>query len=601
MDDGKSTLVGRLLHDAGQIPDDQRAALEADSKRHGTRGGGVDYSLALDGLAAEREQKITIDIAYRHFSTPRRRFIVADAPGHEQYTRNMVTGASTAQLAVLLVDATRGLLAQTRRHTHVLSLLGVREVVLAVNKMDLAGFDAARFQAIETDYRAFAAKLGLDRIAAIPVCAVDGDNVVRRSERMPWYAGPALLELLETVPLDEERLARAPFRMPVQWVIRPDASFRGYAGTIASGTVSPGDRVRVLPSGREATVRRIVTADGDLPRASANGSVALTLGEAVDVSRGDLLSSVESPAEVAHQFAADLVWMGDEPLLRGREYLMKIGARTAGATVLPLRHKVNIETLEKLAAETLALNEIGSCELELDRPVAFDPYEVNRDTGGFILVDRLTNDTVAAGMLRFALRRAHNVRWEAHEVTKAARAKLAGHRGAVVWLTGLSGAGKSSIANRLEARLHARGFRTYLLDGDNLRHGLNRDLGFTPADRVENVRRAGEVARLMVDAGVLVIAAFISPYRAERDGVRRLLEPGEFFEVFVDVPLAVAEARDPKGLYAKARRGELANFTGIDAPYEPPPHPEVHLRTASGTVEAAEEALYNALAAAGLF
>ncbi|APV52465.1 adenylyl-sulfate kinase [Betaproteobacteria bacterium GR16-43] len=592
VDDGKSTLVGRLLHDAGQIFDDQRVALEADSKRHGTRGGGIDYSLALDGLAAEREQKITIDVAYRHFATPRRRFIVADAPGHEQYTRNMVTGASTAQLAVLLVDASRGLLPQTHRHTNVLSLLGVREVVLAVNKMDLVGFDAARFEAIASAYRAFATKLGLERIAAIPVCAVDGDNVVRRSERMRWYDGPALLEHLESVPLDEDRLALQPFRMPVQWVIRPDATFRGYAGTIAAGRVAPGDRVRVLPSGREATVERIVTAAGDLAEAAANRSVALTFTEALDISRGDLLCAPQSPAEVAHQFSADLVWLGDEPLLRGRDYLMKIGARTVSATVLPLRHKVNVETLEKLAAETLAMNEIGSCELELDRPMAFDPYGVNRDTGGFILIDRLTNDTVAAGMLRFALRRSANVRRQAVTVDRNARARLNAHRSAAIWLTGLSGAGKSTLANRLEARLHALGLRTYLLDGDNLRHGLNKDLGFTPADRVENIRRAGEVTRLMVDAGVIVIAAFISPYAAERRMVRALFAPGEFIEVFVDVPLEVAESRDPKGLYAKARRGEIRNFTGIDSPYERPDSPDFVIDTGALALDEAERRLF---------
>jgi bifunctional enzyme CysN/CysC len=563
----------------------------------GTRGAETDYALALDGLLAEREQGITIDVAYRYFSTERRKYIVADTPGHEQYTRNMITGASTADLAVILVDARKGVLLQTRRHSYLLSLIGVRDIVLAVNKMDLVAYSEGAFRRIEEEYRVFAARIGIRNITAIPTAAALGDNVVNRGDNMPWHRGSTLLEHLEAAPIDEQRLAARPFRMPVQWVNRSNADFRGYAGTIVAGTITPGTRVRILPSGRESTITRIVAAGSDLPRAAADQSITVTLADEIDVARGDLLCSIDSPARVAQQFEAAVAWMGDEPMLRGRDYLMKIGTRSVTATVLPLRYKINVDSLEKVAAESLELNEIGVCEMELDRPIAYDPYDENRDTGGFILIDRMTNETVAAGMLRFELRRSANVRWQSVEVSKATRRQLNRHRSAVVWLTGLPGSGKSTLANRLEVRLHSMGLRTYLLDGDNLRHGLNKDLGFTPADRVENIRRAGEVAKLMVDAGIVVIAAFISPFSAERRMVRNLLEPGEFVEVFVDAPLEVVERRDPKGLYAKARRGELKNFTGIDSPYEVPDAPEIHLDTASLSIEEAEARLFNQLSA----
>jgi bifunctional enzyme CysN/CysC len=600
VDDGKSTLIGRLLFESKSIPDDQLADLKADSKQAGTRGGDIDYALLLDGLEAEREQGITIDVAYRFFDTARRKFIVADTPGHEQYTRNMITGASTAELAVILVDARKGVLTQTRRHTCLVSLMGIRQVVLAVNKMDLAGFAQERFREIEGDYRAFAARIGLAEVIAIPVCAVDGDNVVQPSARMPWYGGPALLHVLETVALDEARARRQPFRMPVQWVNRPDATFRGYAGTIVSGVVRAGERIRVLPSGRDGTIARIVTADGDLDEAVANQSVTLTLAEDVDVSRGDLLASAGAVPEVADQFEATVVWMHEQPLLRGRSYRMKIGSATAMATVAPLKYKLNVDTLEHAAGTRLDINEIGVVDLELDRPIAFEPYETSRDLGGFILIDRISNQTVGAGMLRFALRRSHNLRWQAFDIDKAARAEMKGQKPCVIWLTGLSGSGKSTLGNLLEKRLHAMGRHTYLLDGDNVRHGLNKDLGFTEADRVENIRRIAEVAKLMADAGLIVITAFISPYRSERRMARALMDAGEFIEVFVDTPLAVAEQRDPKGLYAKARRGELRNFTGIDAPYEAPEAAELTIDTTRMTPEQAVEALLRLLEASGI-
>ena len=600
VDDGKSTLIGRLLHESKMLFEDQLAALEADSKKVGTRGGELDYALLLDGLAAEREQGITIDVAYRYFSTDRRKFIVADTPGHEQYTRNMVTGASTADLAILLIDARKGVLVQTRRHSYLVSLLGIRHVVVAVNKMDLVDYARSVFDEIEVQYRAFAEQIGVEDVTVMPISGVHGDNIVERSARTPWYGGPTLMHHLESVEIDDERLQRQPFRMPVQWVNRPHLDFRGFAGTIAGGRIQPGQKIRVQPSGRESTVARIVTADGDLDEAVASQSVTLVLTDEVDISRGDVISGADAPAQVADQFEATLVWMGEQPMLRGRSYLMKIGAKTVTATVLPLKHKINVNTLEHVAAETLELNEIGVAELELDRPIAFDPYTDNRDTGGFILIDRLTNNTVGAGMLRFALRRADNIHWQAVEVNKAARRQLNGHGSAVVWLTGLSGAGKSTIANLLEKRLHARGVRTYLLDGDNVRHGLNKDLGFTAADRVENIRRVAEVAKLMVDAGVIVITAFISPFRAERRMARELMSGGEFIEVFVDTPLAVAEARDPKGLYRKARRGELKNFTGIDSPYEAPEAPEMRVDTALLSGEQAADAVVDKLREAGV-
>ncbi len=582
MDDGKSTLIGRLLHEAGALPEDQFAALAEDSRRFGTQGEAPDFALVTDGLAAEREQGITIDVAYRHFSSGRRRFIVADSPGHEQYTRNMATGASTADAAVILVDARKGVLSQTRRHAHIVSLFGVHHVALAVNKMDLAGYSGARFREIEAQFRAFAGRLGLAQFACIPVSALHGANLLVPSARTPWYRGPALLQWLETVEADEPRLRRAPLRFPVQRAVRSAADFRGVSGTLAAGTVAPGDRVRILPSGRESRVGRIVAFGGDLPRAAAGQAVTLTFADAIDVSRGDLICAADAPAEVADQFEATVLWMDEAPLLRGRSYLMKIGARTAGATVAPLKYRVDVDTLEHLAAEKLEMNEIGVCELVLDQPVAFDPYTWNRSTGGFILIDRHISRTVGAGLLKFALRRAHNIHRQAVDIGKPARAALKGQRPCVLWFTGLSGAGKSTIANLVEMALHAAGRHTYLLDGDNVRHGLNKDLGFTAADRVENIRRIAEVARLMADAGLIVLAAFISPFRAERRMARALLPAGEFIEIFVDAPIEIAEQRDPKGLYRKARRGEIPNFTGIDSPYEAPEAPEIRIDSARG-------------------
>ncbi len=582
VDDGKSTLIGRLLYDSKLVFEDHLAALESDSRRVGTQGGDLDFALLVDGLAAEREQGITIDVAYRFFSTERRKFIVADTPGHEQYTRNMVTGASTADLAVILVDARKGVLTQTRRHSFLASLLGIRHVVLAVNKLDLVGFDQGVFDSIVADYTRFAEQIGLGGVVPIPLSALLGDNITARSPETPWYRGPSLVEHLETVQVDDER-SEGPFRLPVQWVNRPDLDFRGFAGPVVGGRVRPGDRVRVVPSGHDTEVARIVTADGDLDEAVTGQSVTLVLADEIDISRGDVIAAADDPPAAADQFECHLVWMATEELLPGRPYLLKIGTRTVTATVARPKYAVNVNTLEHTAARTLRLNEIGVCNISLDRPVPFDPYEANRDTGGFILIDKLTNATVGAGMLHFALRRADNVHWQAVDVDRDARARLAGHRPALLWFTGLSGSGKSTVANLVERELHALGHRTYLLDGDNVRHGLNRDLGFTEADRVENIRRVAEVGRLMVDAGLVVLASFISPFRAERRMARELLDDGEFVEIFVDSGLAAAEARDRKGLYAKARRGELVNFTGIDSPYEPPESPELHLDS-SGTV-----------------
>jgi bifunctional enzyme CysN/CysC len=588
VDDGKSTLIGRLLYESKMILDDQLTQLAADSKRLGTRGGELDFALLVDGLAAEREQGITIDVAYRFFATERRKFIVADTPGHEQYTRNMVTGASTAELAVILIDARKGVLTQTCRHSFLVHLLGIARVVLAVNKMDLVGYSPATFEAIVAAYRAFAARIGVSEIMPIPVCAVDGDNVVRRSPAMPWYQGPTLLEYLESVEVESDPGAR-PFRMPVQWVNRPNADFRGYAGTIVSGSVSPGDSVRALPSGRETRVVRIVTADGQLEQAVSGQAVTLLFDSEIDVSRGDVIAASNAPPQVADQFEATIVWMHEEPMLQGRTYLMKAGTRTVAATIAPLKHKINVNTLEKLPAERLELNDIGICELELDRPIPFEPYAENRTLGGFILIDRLTNNTVGAGLISFALRRSQNVHWQALDVDKQLRSRQKGQKACVLWLTGLSGAGKSTIANRIEKRLAAGGHHTYLLDGDNVRHGLNKDLGFTAQDRVENIRRVAEVAHLMVDAGLIVLVSFISPFRSERRMARALFAPGEFFEVFVDTPLAEAERRDVKGLYRKARSGELKNFTGIDSPYEAPEDPEIRIDTLALSAEQAAE------------
>ncbi|MEC4594709.1 MULTISPECIES: sulfate adenylyltransferase subunit CysN [Nitrospirillum] len=592
VDDGKSTLIGRLLYDSKMLFEDQLAALEADSRKVGTQGGDLDFALLVDGLSAEREQGITIDVAYRFFNTDRRKFIVADTPGHEQYTRNMVTGASTADLAIILMDARKGVLPQTRRHSFLVSLLGIRKIVLAVNKMDLMGYDQAVFDRVVAEYRTFARQLDLTDIQAIPLSALKGDNVTTLTDAMHWYQGPTLIGHLETVEVADRR-ASQPFRLPVQWVNRPNLDFRGYAGTIAAGTVRPGDRIRVLPSGQESRVARIVTHDGDLPLAVAGQSVTLTLTDEIDISRGDILSTLDEVAEAADQMEATLVWMSEAPLLPGRPYILKLGAKSVPATVATLKHKINVNTLEQLATKTLSLNEVGLATLSLDQAIAFDVYRNNRDTGGFILIDRLTNETVAAGLIRSAIVR--TVPWQVLDVDRRARSQMKGQRPRVLWFTGLSGAGKSTIANLVEKKLHAHGRHTMLLDGDNVRHGLNRDLSFTDADRVENIRRVAEVSKLMVDAGLIVLVSFISPYRAERRMARELLGPGEFLEVFVDTPLAVAEGRDVKGLYAKARAGKIPNFTGIDSPYEPPESPDVRIDTQAMTAEQAANHIFTLL------
>jgi bifunctional enzyme CysN/CysC len=599
VDDGKSTLIGRLLYESKLIFDDQLAALEADSRRVGTQGGALDFALLVDGLAAEREQGITIDVAYRFFTAERRKFIVADTPGHEQYTRNMVTGASTADVAVILVDARKGVLTQTRRHSYIVSLLGIKRVALAVNKLDLVGYDQAVFDRITADYREFATGLGLTSVQAIPVSALRGDNVLEHGANTPWYHGPPLAAYLETVEVGQDAVS-GPFRLPVQLVTRPDLDFRGYAGIIAGGAVRPGDEVRALPSGVTARVQRIVTADGDLPAAEAGQSVTLTLDRETDISRGDMIVAAADPAGLADQFEAHLVWMHADPLLPGRPYLMKLGSSTVTCTVTHIKHAINVNTLERTPATTLAVNDIAVANIATDRRLPFDPYQANRETGGFVLIDRLTNVTVGAGMIDFALRRSDNIHWQALDVTKEARVALKGHRPGVVWFTGLSGAGKSTIANALERRLHAMGCHTAALDGDNVRHGLNRDLGFTDADRVENIRRVAEVAKLIVDAGLLVLVSFISPFRADRDSARALVGGDEFVEVFVDTPLDVAERRDRKGLYRKARAGSLPHFTGIDSPYEPPQSPEVRIDTASSSVAESVEQIVSRLRAQGI-
>ncbi len=589
VDDGKSTLIGRLLYDAKMLFEDQLAAMESDSRKWGTQGGDIDFALLVDGLSAEREQGITIDVAYRFFSTDRRKFIVADTPGHEQYTRNMITGASTADLAVILIDARKGVLTQTRRHSYLVQLIGIRHVVLAINKMDLVGYEQATFDRIDADYRAFAAQLGLTQITSIPLSALKGENMTGPSAAMPWYRGPSLMQSLEEAELDDLRLQQGPLRLPIQWVNRPNLDFRGFCGLLAGGTLQQGQRVRVQPSGRESRVARIVASTGDRLEAVAGESVTITLDDEVDVSRGDVISAADAPAEVADQFECTLVWMADEPMLPGRPYLLKIGARTVGVTVTEPKYKVNVNTLEHVAAKQLGLNEIGVCNIALDRAVAFDAYTANRTMGGFIVIDRMTNGTVGAGMLHFALRRSHNIHLQHLDVDKPARAALKGQTPAVLWFTGLSGAGKSTVANLVEKKLLALGRHSYLLDGDNVRHGLNKDLGFTAADRVENIRRVGEVARLMVDAGLIVLTAFISPFRAERDLARALLADGEFFEVHVDTPLAVAEQRDVKGLYRKARAGQLKNFTGIDSPYEAPERPDLRVDTSTMSADEAAD------------
>ena len=597
VDDGKSTMIGRLLYESELLYDDQLAALQASARPQDEH---FDFALLLDGLMAEREQGITIDVAYRYFETERRRYIVADTPGHEQYTRNTVTGASTADCAVVLVDGRKGVLTQTRRHTNLLALLGVRHVALAVNKLDLLDWQEERFRRIEDEYLSYARQLGLSEVTCIPMSALCGDNVVASSPNMPWYRGPALLEYLESVEIDEERLQASPMRMPVQWVNRAGLDFRGFAGLIVGGKICPGDPIVVEPSGQASSVARIVTYDGDLDCAVAGQSVTLTLTSDVDVSRGDVIAAADARPGVGDQFEATVIWMGSEPLLRGRSYVMRIGTRTVSAVTAPLKYKLNVDSLEHLAAEELRLNEIGVCEIELDQAICFDPYDQNRDMGAFVLIDRITNDTIGAGMLNFELRRSQNVHEQAISVDKRARAELMGQRPCVLWLTGLSGAGKSTIANGVERKLHAMGRHTCLLDGDNVRRGLNRDLGFSDADRVENIRRIAEVSKLMVETGLIVIASFICPFKSERRMARALFEPGEFIEVFVDAPLAVAEIRDPKGLYARARRGEIENFTGIGSPYEPPETPELHIKTADVSVDEAVDLVLEALRRQGI-
>ena len=599
VDDGKSTLIGRLLYESKMLFEDQLAAVEADSRKYGTQGDNIDFALLVDGLAAEREQGITIDVAYRFFSTDQRKFIVADTPGHEQYTRNMVTGASTADVAILMVDARKGVLTQTRRHSYLVSLLGIRHILVAINKMDLVDYSEKTYNRIVEEYRAFAEKISLKGVTFIPMSAFKGDNIIAPSDHMPWYHGSVLMAYLETVEIDESRTRKTAFRLPVQWVNRPNLDFRGFTGTIAGGAIHVGDRIRTQPSGKESKVARIVSYDGDLQSAMAGQSITLTLDDEIDISRGDVISATNSPASSTDQFEATLVWMHEEPMLPGRGYLLKIGTATVNATVTDVKYQVNVNTMEHIAAKKLELNAIGVCNFSLDRPVAFDPYHENRDTGGFILIDRTSNKTVGAGLVHFALRRAENIHLQHVDVDKPARARLKDQKPCVLWFTGLSGAGKSTIANLVEKKLLAQRRHTYLLDGDNVRHGLNKDLGFTDADRVENIRRIGEVARLMVDAGMIVITAFISPFRSERDMARSLLAEGEFIEIFVDTPMAIAEARDPKGLYKKARRGELKNFTGIDSPYETPDNPEVWIDTTDTTSEAAADRVVNILATRG--
>ena len=594
VDDGKSTLIGRLLYDSKLIFEDHLNALESDSKKVGTTGGKIDLALLVDGLAAEREQGITIDVAYRFFSTDKRKFIVADTPGHEQYTRNMATGASTADLAVILIDARKGILTQTRRHSYIVSLVGIRNVVLAINKMDLVDFAQETFEQIREDYLEFAKDLGFTDITCIPISALDGDNVLNPSERMNWYTGQTLMAKLESVDVTKDLSAGA-FRMPVQWVNRPNLDFRGYSGTIVGGRIKPGDDIVVLPSKKTSTVDRIVTADGDLTEGSAGQSVTITLKDEIDISRGDVMCLADQPAQESDQFAAHILWMHDDELFPGRQYYLKTANKTVAAVVTDLKHKVNVNTLEEQAGKTLELNEVGVCNISTDQHIAFDPYTENRETGGFILIDRRTNNTVGVGMLDFCLRRASNIVWQELDVNKQARSTLKHQRPAVLWFTGFSGSGKSTIANLVEKKLHAMGRHTYILDGDNVRHGLNNDLGFTDADRVENIRRVAETARLMADAGLIVLVSFISPFISERRMARNLMDDGEFLEVFVNTPLEVCEQRDPKGLYKKARAGEIKNFTGFDSDYEVPENAEIEIDTTSLSAEQAADQLVERL------
>jgi len=589
VDDGKSTLIGRLLYDSKMIFEDQLSALEADSKRIGTQGQNIDFALLVDGLAAEREQGITIDVAYRFFATEKRKFIVADTPGHEQYTRNMVTGASTADLAVILIDARKGVLTQTRRHSYLAHLLGIRHIVLAVNKMDLVGYEQSRFDEIVADYRNFATSIGITDFTAIPISGFKGDNIASRSTETDWYQGTTLIDHLETVELDISADQQKPFRLPVQWVNRPNLDFRGFAGQIASGTVRPGDPVRILPSGKTSHVSRIVTLDGDLDIAVAGQSVTLCLVDEVDCSRGDVIAPADNPSQCADQFETNIVWMADEAMTPGRGYWLKLGTQQVTATIQAPKFQINVNNMERLAAKTLELNAIGVAEVTTDRPIVFEPYGDNRTLGGFILIDKMTNATVGAGMLNFSLRRAQNVHWQEIEIGRDAHARQKGQLPKLLWFTGLSGSGKSTIANLVEKKLYALGRHSFLLDGDNVRHGLNKDLGFTDADRIENIRRVGEVAKLMTDAGLIVLTAFISPFRAERDMARRMMPAGDFIEIFIDTPLEEAEKRDVKGLYKKARSGTLKNFTGIDSPYEHPIAPEIHIDTTQMSPEQAAE------------
>lgn len=595
VDDGKSTLIGRLLYDSKMIFEDQLTQLEADSKTQGTQGQEIDFALLVDGLAAEREQGITIDVAYRFFATEKRKFIVADTPGHEQYTRNMVTGASTAELAVILIDARKGVLTQTRRHSYLCHLLGIRSIILAVNKMDLVDFSRSTFEEIVADYTEFAQSIGIEDFTPIPISGFKGDNITALSANTPWYRGAPLMQHLETVQLDGVVSEQATFSMPVQWVNRPNLDFRGFAGKIASGAVKPGDEVRILPSGRTSCVDRIVTFDGDVEQANAGQSVTLTLRDEIDCSRGQVITAAKAPLEVADQFEATLIWMDEEHLIPGRSYYMKMGAQTVSATIAQPKYQINVNTLEHTATKTLALNAIGVATVTTDRPVPFAPYTENRELGGFILIDKMTNGTVGAGLIHFALRRSQNIHWQDTEVDRVRRAEMKSQKPAILWMTGLSGAGKSAIANAVEKRLASLNRHTFLLDGDNVRHGLNKDLGFTEADRIENIRRVGEVAKLMTDAGLIVITAFISPFRSEREMVRQMVEPGEFIEVYIDTPLHVAEERDVKGLYAKARSGELKNFTGIDSPYEPPEAPEIRIDTTAMSIEEAAEHIVHSI------
>ncbi|MHA7857041.1 MAG: sulfate adenylyltransferase subunit CysN [Henriciella sp.] len=601
VDDGKSTLIGRLLYDSKMIFEDQLDALESDSKKHGTQGENIDFALLVDGLSAEREQGITIDVAYRFFSTDRRKFIVADTPGHEQYTRNMATGASTADLAILMIDARKGILTQTRRHSFIASSLGIRKLVLAINKMDLVEYDEAVYNRIEQDFLEFAEELSAGiEIQAIPMSALAGDNITENSDNMPWYQGPPLMEYLETVPVDDERV-NAPFRMPVQWVNRPNLDFRGFSGQIASGRIKPGDKVKTLPSAKETTIERIVVHGGDLNEAIAGQSVTLTFADEVDTSRGDVICAAGEPAEVADQFQARVLWMADNEMLPGRRYLLKIGTKTVTATVLDLKFGIDVNTIQDKPAKTLGLNDFGVITLALDQPIAFDPYDQNRETGGFILIDRMTNNTVGLGLIDFALRRAGNIHWQALDVDRAALAKQKEQKPAVLWFTGLSGSGKSTIANALQQKLFAMGKHTFVLDGDNVRHGLNRDLGFTDADRVENIRRVSNVSKLMSDAGLITLVSFISPFRSERQMARNMMQDGEFVEIFVDTPLEVAEQRDVKGLYKRARAGEIKNFTGLDSPYEAPESPEITINTVDQTAEQAADEIITWMRERGWF